>query len=257
MITINDVEISFSNMGFFTTKDAWIHPKRIIDSFEIIYVIEGEFDMQEDGKIYHLKPKNLFILYPGLQHQGIKVTNFSIKFFWLHFRCKNYEKLGLNKLYSNAELEKNSYLFREIMSSQQRRNLTLCEIKLAELLVTLSNDYKSDYSKIVSEIIEFVRLNSNKNLTVNNISSQFGYSTDHCCRIIKQAIGISLHSLINQNRISYIKMCLLNTNLTVKEIANQCGFEDENMFVKFFKYHAKYSPSQYRNKHNGLKLNNH
>ena len=33
-----------------------------------------------------------------------------------------------------------------------------------------------------------------------------------------------------------------------QEIALQCGFDDENKFVKFFKYHEGITPTQFRNR---------
>ena len=59
MLDIDGTVLKFSNMGLFSSKDAWIHPERIIDTFEIIYVVEGNFLMKEDDTIYELKIKGL------------------------------------------------------------------------------------------------------------------------------------------------------------------------------------------------------
>lgn len=257
MIKINDVEISFSNMGLFMTHDPWLHPTRIINSHEIICVLDGEFDLKEDEKTYRLKPNSIFFLEPNLKHGGVKKTTGLVRFFWLHFYCDTLIDFNLNKLYTEEQLEKELYLFQEIMTYQQTKNTALCEIKLAELLLKLSGINHINHPKIVSEILEYIRINADKNLTVNKICSNFGYSPDHCSRIIKKYTGVSLHSLINKTRIKHIKTSLLNTNFTIKRLSELCGFEDENTFVKFFKYHTKVSPSQYRNGHNGIKVNNH
>lgn len=257
MINLNQVELRFSNMGLFVSHDPWTHPQRIINSYEIIYVLDGEFDMKEDDKTYHLKPHSIFLLEPGLKHGGVKKTTGTIKFYWVHFYCEQYQAFNLEKLYTDKALEKELYLFQEIMTYQQTENTLLCEIKLAELLVKLSGLKKIKHPKIVSEILEYIRINAGSNLTVNTVCSEFGYSADHCSRIIKKFMGISLNSLINQTKIKHIKTTLLNTNFPIKRISKLCGFEDENAFAKFFKYHTKLSPSQYRNTHNGIKVNNH
>ena len=41
---------------------------------------------------------------------------------------------------------------------------------------------------------------------------------------------------------------MANTDDTLKSLAGQCGFEDENAFVKFFRYHAGLTPTEYRNR---------
>ena len=256
MIKFGDIELTFSNMGLFSTQEQWIHPTRVINSYELIFVLKGEFDMKESDKIYNLRPQTLFVLEPDLKHCGVKKTDGQVKFYWLHFYCNGFEKLGLKKIYQNAAHEKESYLFQEIMTHQQTGNGLLCDIKLAELLIKLSGTDKIARSKSASEIIEYIRINSDKFLTVSEISSHFGYSGDHCSRLVKNALGISLQALLCNTKINHIKACLLNTNSPVKEIAETCGFEDENTFVKFFKYHTGLSPTGYRNTYNGLKMNN-
>jgi len=156
MIKLNDVEISFSNMGLFMTHAPWIHPKRIINSHEIICVLDGEFDLKENDKTYHLKPNSIFFLEPELEHGGIKKTTGSVKFFWLHFYCNSLKTFNLKKLYTDEQLKKELYLFQEIMTYQQTKNSSLCEIKLAELLVKLSGIDRINYPKIVSEILEYM-----------------------------------------------------------------------------------------------------
>ena len=51
MLTLdNSISISFNNMGLFSTDEKWIHPKRVIKSYEIIYVVEGRIYIDEDDK---------------------------------------------------------------------------------------------------------------------------------------------------------------------------------------------------------------
>lgn len=256
MICFNDIEITFSNMGLFISHEPWIHPARVINSFEIIYVIEGDFDMKENNKIYHLRPQTVFFLEAGLNHCGVLKSTSTVKFYWLHFYCNDFYKLNLKKTYSDFEILPLTHIFQEIMSLQQVKNKLLCEVLLTEFILKLSNTDTLNYPKVVSEIIEYIRLNIQKPVTVKEVCFKFGYSTDHCSRIIKKTTGLSLNSLINATRINHIKTCLLNTNYSIKQISNICGFEDENSFVKFFKYHTKKTPSEYRNTHNGLHMNN-
>jgi AraC-like DNA-binding protein len=49
-----------------------------------------------------------------------------------------------------------------------------------------------------------------------------------------------------------IKRFLMNTNLSIKEIAYQTGFEDPTNFVKFFKKHSNRTPAEFRKQHHTL-----
>ncbi len=257
MISFDGIDLTFSNMGLFVTEQPWTHPTRMIDSYELIYVLNGNFHMKEGDITYYLQPKTALFLSPNTLHGGIAKSIGEVKFYWLHFYCNDPKSLGLPKLFTNNELDNNQYLFQELMTQQQLNNKLLCDIKLAELLTKISSLTNNRYPKLISEIIEYIRINAQKNLSVDVISAAFRYNNDYLSKLFKKSVGISLHSFINQTKVKLIKSHLLNTNLSVKELSRQCGFEDENNFVKFFKYHTQKTPTEYRSKHNIMHLNNH
>lgn len=256
MITFNQINLQYSNMGLFKTRGDWIHPTRIIDSYEIIYVLDGSFDIIEDNVQYHLEPYNLLFLHPHVQHRGFQKTEHPINFFWLHFYCDNFPSLNLQKIYSNPVLKNEMYIFREIMNAQQEKQKLLCDFKLAELLIRLTT-LSTQPKQIVSEIMEYVRVNSSENLSVSKTSKHFGFTPEYCNKLFKDSLGTTLSAYINKHKIRYIKSLLLNTTLSIKEIAFSCNFEDQNLFVKYFKYQTGVSPTEYRSTHTGLHTNNH
>lgn len=255
MITFDNIRLIFSNMGLFTTNEPWIHPKRTIDSYEIIYVLSGDFAIKEGEKTYYLHPNDILILSPDVIHSGATKTNGEVRFYWLHFYCENFADLQLKKYY-NDQKNRNYYLFRELMNLQQTAsNRTLTDLKLAELLLKFHNNDVDSQTKLISEIKEYVRVNSDKKLSVQNIGETFRYNKDYLSKVFSKNVGISLQEYIIQERIRHIKTYLLNTNFSIKEIAGVCDFEDENKLVKFFKYNTKTTPSKYRNAHNNLHMN--
>ena len=212
--------------------------------------------MVEDGTLYHLEPNNLLFLHPDVQHRGLKKTSTPIHFFWLHFYCDNFSSLNLKKIYSNPILKNEMYIFREIMNAQQEKQKLLCELKVAELLIRLTM-LSSQPKQIVSEIMEYIRINSSENLSVSKTSSHFGFTPEYCNKLFKDSLGTTLSAYINKHKIRYIKSLLLNSTLSIKEIAVSCSFEDQNLFVKYFKYQTGVSPTEYRNTHTCVNTNNH
>ena len=56
MICVEEnVDISYKFSGLFLTNEEWIHPKRKIDTYEIIYMQQGTAFIQEEGTSYILK----------------------------------------------------------------------------------------------------------------------------------------------------------------------------------------------------------
>ncbi len=73
----------------------------------------------------------------------------------------------------------------------------------------------------------------------------------------------SFHEIVSCSPIEYLlrlrlqKACALlhKNNITISEIANKCGFKDSNYFCRQFRKRINYSPKEYRNTLNSLKIN--
>ena len=56
MITLHYDEpftLGYSFAGRFITDDEWIHPTRVIDTYEALMVTQGEVHLQENGNASH------------------------------------------------------------------------------------------------------------------------------------------------------------------------------------------------------------
>ena len=52
------------------------------------------------------------------------------------------------------------------------------------------------------------------------------------------------------------KDLLLSTNMSVKQISKELGYSEENLFIKFFTYNEKISPSAFKAKYCNTHINN-
>lgn len=81
-----------------------------------------------------------------------------------------------------------------------------------------------------------------------DIADLFGISGGQLTRLYKRKYGISLQEYLTLTRLKAVEKHLKYTNATVKEVANGCGFNDENLLLRAFKKHYKMSPGAYRKK---------
>jgi YesN/AraC family two-component response regulator len=93
-------------------------------------------------------------------------------------------------------------------------------------------------------------------VTVSEIADHYGYNVDYIGKLFKANFGLSLKKYIALQRLNLAKDLLLTTMLSVKQIAGEIGYEDENAFVKFFVYHEKMSPTVFRNNYFNTHINN-
>ncbi len=84
--------------------------------------------------------------------------------------------------------------------------------------------------------------------SINNesVASHFGYHPYYIGDLFRKAFGTTLHDYIIQMRITKAKGLLVNTHLSVSEIALQCGFSNPCYFSESFRKISGTSPLVYR-----------
>ena len=97
MITLNGVELAYSNMGRFDSDIDWIHPTVTIKTYEIIYVVEGEVHIREGADSYDLEKGDMLLLCPDVEHGGTRHSHGRTSFYWLHFQCSDLSAIGFPK----------------------------------------------------------------------------------------------------------------------------------------------------------------
>ena len=251
MLTIDGINLKFSNMGLFDSETKWIHPTVTVDSFELIYVTAGEVFLREENSEYHLKSGEMLLLEPNREHGGTAFSHGYTSFYWLHFYTDGIGLFPIPKQFTPSKEIRRQLA--ELMHLQGT-NHTLAELALARFLLELNPNLEHG-SRRAYEITEFIRINAHRPLTVCDVANRFGYSPDHLSKILKREFGYDTKTVIVKKRLEYIESLLINTDYSIKEIAQQCGFDDENKFVKFFKYHTSLSPSQFRNRYFYVHMN--
>ena len=84
-----------------------------------------------------------------------------------------------------------------------------------------------------------------KNHPLSFYADSLKLSVSRFSHIFKSAIGKTPLMYITEIRISKAKELLLNTNLTMGEIAELTGFSSQNYFIRVFKKHTGISPKRY------------
>src|SRR5262249_3156851 len=86
--------IKAQNAGLFISRGAAMHPTRIIDSHELIFVKQGELDMWEENQVFHLEAGQTLHLWPHRQHGSTKPMPPHLKFYWIHFEIEDRNEIN-------------------------------------------------------------------------------------------------------------------------------------------------------------------
>ncbi len=98
----------------------------------------------------------------------------------------------------------------------------------------------------VALAIDWMRKNYTKQVNLNDMCNEIEISYPHLSRLFLKEQGLTPIEFITQLRIEHGIHLLLNTDLTIKEIAKRCGYSSANYFTKVYKKAMNVTPSQYR-----------
>ncbi|CAM3559562.1 response regulator [Marinicrinis lubricantis] len=109
--------------------------------------------------------------------------------------------------------------------------------------------HQSQKQHIIFEIAKYVEQHYHEDISLQDMSERFFVSREYISRKFKQQFDINLSEYLGQIRLKNAKKLLLNPHLTIAEIAQMVGYQDEKYFSKVFKKHETITPNQYRKKH--------
>ncbi len=111
------------------------------------------------------------------------------------------------------------------------------------LMVTARTEKYIDRFK---RITEYINENYRENLTLDMVAGYYGLSREYLARSFKKYMGNTFKEYLDSVRICNAYKELMNTDLSVLEVALNNGFNDSRTFIKAFKdvYHE--TPHKYR-----------
>lgn len=248
----------YEMIGEFRSDGQWIHPARTVTSYELIFVLDGTVAITEDGVEYELHENQMLLLQPGLPHAGTRPTDEPVAFYWFHF-CTDAPVPF--KLDTGADYYDVKALLKRLLHIANTPLYPPTACDAAGLLVFHELCRRAagaaSGNALANRITEYVRINSQRKLSVRDIANTFGYNPDHISKLFYKNFHVGLKEHIVQQRLHLAKDLLLTTNLSVKQIAARLDWPNENLFIKFFLYHEEVSPARFRELYCGTHLNNH
>ena len=94
--------------------------------------------------------------------------------------------------------------------------------------------------------LAYIRDNFDKEISLDEIAAPSGLSTKYFCCFFKEKTGKSAIEYLNSYRVERACRKLLESDLTVTQIAYGSGFNDLSYFIKTFKKIKGCPPSEYR-----------
>ncbi len=265
------------NAGLFISRGDAMHPTRIIESHELIFVIQGCLDMWEDDEVFHLDEGHILHLFPGREHGSTKVMPPDLKFYWIHFEVDSMSGnsnngdgdvlnpvTNLPQMAHLARPEALERLFRIFINEQETGTLRpisanlLTSLMIIEVAQQARGDTDTDnLNAVATWAHSYIRMNFDRPITASKVAYAVGYNVDYLGRVYREAYDCTLTEAIHRRRVQKASDYLLNSNLNISEIALNCGFNDADYFRRIFKRYMKITPGNYRAENSPLHVTTH
>ncbi|WP_146683985.1 helix-turn-helix domain-containing protein [Limihaloglobus sulfuriphilus] len=120
-----------------------------------------------------------------------------------------------------------------------------CLLELAQCTLR-DGDIENDFNKALRVLINYIELNLDKPMSVPDLCRVAGMSQNYLARRFRAVYGSTIKEYILSRRIERACYLLRNMNISIKEIAFQCGIANPQYFNKLFRSIKHVSPSKYR-----------
>ncbi|UZW66470.1 AraC family transcriptional regulator [Priestia flexa] len=118
--------------------------------------------------------------------------------------------------------------------------------EIVRFLNIVKRDKQKNNRDIIYEIEQFLQMNYDRDVKLQEIAERFYLSREYISRKFKQEFQENISDYIVKVRMSKAKSLLKNEQLKIYEVANMIGYQDDKYFRKVFKKLEGLTPNEYR-----------
>ncbi len=242
-----------------------MHSPHTHDYHELYFLENGQTTYFIGSSIYILNAGDFIFIPQGQLHQTDNSRYPHIERVLLNFDDRF---ISDKYMYLLEELKASPYIqlpeaeipkFRKIIKRIEQEAMSndsncelLQQLYLHELLVLISRHRKSDTTvnygsahRIAQATAQYISTNYDKPICLSTLAKEYSVSEGYLSKLFKKYTGMGINQYINISRIMAAKEMLNNTDMSVTEVAYECGFNDSNYFSLMFKKLTGISPKKY------------
>lgn len=110
----------------------------------------------------------------------------------------------------------------------------------------VQNKARSQYSKLVRDVLNYIDFNLSQQLTLSVLANFFHISAPYLSKAFKKEMNTTITDYITNLRIQKSMHLLSTTTMQIQEVASYVGILDFNYYSKTFKKFIGCTPSEYR-----------
>ena len=238
------------------------YPAHMHDPVEIAIVRKGHVNMTVNGIAYAMEPDTVMIVFPGMIHSYDSVSD-DVEGLFVGFSPDAVDEFRnilitmwpvvpmLKISECPAETEEVVEKLEEYSRREGPHPLLLSYIHLlAACLFTrleLVSSEEMNKGNFMYKVLYYIQQHSQENLTLESVAKEMGVGKSHLSHLFSQKLKINFRRFLNTIRVEKACNLLQDTDMSIKEICYETGFENTRTFHRVFMEERKTTPVEYRN----------
>lgn len=237
-----------------------------LDSFLFLGVLSGEGTIYIQEKEYKVKKGACAFINCASYYAHMSSGEKPWELMWVHFNgcnAKEYfnlfmEKNGKKNIFKPNNLKNMQLYIEKLMEYQKDKDLE-SELESGNVLLQLlntvlisvihqENSKQDENKKICKEIRESVNEKYHLNDLLELLSEKYEMDEEELDSCFQKTYGITLRDYILNRRFTAAKELLRFTIKPIKEIVEESGIKNDDLFKKLFQDSEKMTPEEYRMK---------
>ncbi len=234
--------------------------------YEIYFLRKGSRTIFTEDCLYSINKNTVIVIPPFTPHKTeggayerviLNVSDTllspSVKSFLDANKVPNYFIVG------EEHLELLNGLFRLACQTESAKEKMSQEEKLAILNVVVHLLRKSQRlspsnptlpttkkDELIMTIVDYIKENPAQKITVATLCKKFYLTESNLHKKFKSVVNCTVGEYLSMVKIENAKRLLYNTNKSIQQISDECGFSSQNYFALIFKQKCGLSPTGYR-----------
>lgn len=247
-------------------------PEKCRDFYELCFIISGDRKCINANQVFYLHSgdvgvtdKNLYhcstsmskspyesilikftpdLIYPLITSIGNKAFDDFIKYPVYHF-SKNDQKIIydiFNEMCIEFQLDEPAS---ELILQGMLHKLILTMIR-TRIMDSIPEIRLKNASLSIMEAIYYIESTYYKDPSLENVASKVSLTPFYFSKLFKESTGVTYSAYLNHVKVQQARVLLINTKLSMDEIAEQCGFSTRNYMCAIFKKITNLTPKEFK-----------
>ncbi|MDQ0061439.1 AraC family transcriptional regulator [Paenibacillus harenae] len=120
---------------------------------------------------------------------------------------------------------------------------------IGPLIAVFRDRQQSQYQNISEQIIEIIHREYDTAITLEECASRLHYNVFYLSSVFKKETDMTFSDYLSQYRLKLATKWLIETDMSVKDIAERLNFTNSQNFIRAFRKQEDITPGQYRSKY--------